>query len=266
MAGTQSKTRFAAIEVDAVTYEEMFVRIDSWLDDKTGPSHHIAPVNAYCASLAARDPELQRIWNAADIAGADGMPFVYWIRWVRGLPCDRLDAPDIVEQLAKRAETKDYAFYLYGGAPEVLEGMKEYLLERFPYLRIVGAESPPFRPLTEAEDEAACRRINEAAPDIICVGLGTPKQDYWIRDHLKKIRGAVFVGCGATFDFFGGRVKRAPQLVQLSGLEWLYRLLGTDRQRLWKRYTLHNIDFLARFGLQLLTGVVERRRTQGPPS
>jgi N-acetylglucosaminyldiphosphoundecaprenol N-acetyl-beta-D-mannosaminyltransferase len=111
--------------------------------------------------------------------------------------------------------------------------------------------SPPFRALTEEEDTTICAEINHLKPDIFLVGLGTPKQDYWIEDHLEKVRGSVFVASGATLDFFGGRIKMAPKWIRVSGFEWLYRLFSKDFNRLWKRYTYYNYIFLKYFFLQM---------------
>jgi N-acetylglucosaminyldiphosphoundecaprenol N-acetyl-beta-D-mannosaminyltransferase len=130
--------------------------------------------------------------------------------------------------------------------------MKEYLEERFPHIRIIGYQSPPFRPLTADEDAAVCDELNRLKPDIICVGLGTPKQDYWIEDHLYKIKGSVIIASGATFDFFGGRIKMAPEFIRKSGFEWLYRLMSKDFMRLWRRYIVMNGVFLWNFLLQVL--------------
>ena len=94
--------------------------------------------------------------------------------------------------------------------------------------------------------------IGSLQPDIILVGLGTPKQDYWIDTHLERLRGSVIVASGATFDFFGGSVKMAPPWIRASGFEWFYRLLGKDFRRLLNRYTYYHFLFLSRFLLQLV--------------
>lgn len=251
--GKRKKTaNFLGVAIDALTYDDMFEMVDQWILNKSVRSHHIACINAYCVTLAMKDPRLARIYNGADIIGPDGMPFVWWIKRFLKVPCDRFAATDIILQLAEHSKQTGYTIYLYGGAPAIVVKMKEYLEERYPHIRIAGYTSPPFRPLTEEEDAAICDEINSLRPDIICVGLGTPKQDYWIDDHLYKIRGSVFVASGAAFDFFGGRIKMAPECIRRSGFEWLYRLLGKDFLRLWKRYSLYNIVFLWNFLLQVL--------------
>ena len=243
---------FLGIHLDAVTYNDLFDLVDLWIANKEGRSHHIACLNAFCVTLAQEDERLSRIYNGADLAGPDGVPFVRWIQYVNGKSCDRIAAPDTILALADESKRRGYTFYLYGGDPEMAQGMKEFLEDRFPHIRIVGFHSPPFRRLTPEEDEAICREINTLKPDIICVGLGTPKQDYWIEDHLYKIRGSVMIASGATFDFFGGRVSFAPDWIRNSGFEWLYRLLGRDFTRLWRRYIIYNLKFCLLFGLQLV--------------
>jgi N-acetylglucosaminyldiphosphoundecaprenol N-acetyl-beta-D-mannosaminyltransferase len=242
---------FIGNDVEALTYPEFFEHVDGWIANKNDRSHHIAIINAYCAIEAYHNPRVAKIYNQADLIGPDGMPFVYWLRWVLKRPCDQFDASSIVENLAEKSKETGYSFYLYGGHPDVVKKMKAKLEEDYPHINIVGYMSPPFRPLTDDEDQQICDEINSLRPDIICVGLGTPKQDYWIDNHIHKIRGSVFVPCGAIFDFFGGRVKRAPVLASKLGIEWLFRLFSKDIKRLWYRYTVLNGKFIWNFLLQL---------------
>lgn len=242
---------FIGNDVEALTYPEFFKHVDQWITNKNERSHHIAIINAYCATEAYHNPRVANIYNKADLIGPDGMPFVYWLRWVLKRPCDQFDASSILKNLAEKSKETGYTFYLYGGHPNVVKRMKAKLEELYPHINIVGFMSPPFRPLTAEEDQKICDEINALKPDIIYVGLGTPKQDYWIDDHIHKIRGSVFVPSGATFDFFGGRVQRAPKIVSKLGVEWLFRLFSKDIKRLWYRYTVLNAVFLWNFFLQL---------------
>jgi N-acetylglucosaminyldiphosphoundecaprenol N-acetyl-beta-D-mannosaminyltransferase len=243
---------FLGIPIEAVTYTSLFENVNDWLSDKSSRSHHIAVINTFCIVSAIKNERLWRIYNGADIIGPDGMPYVYWIRRFLKRPCDQFDASSILINLAKQSKKTGYSFFLYGGHPDVLEKMKKNLMIKFPHINIVGSWSPPFRPLSQEEDREICEKINRLKPDILCVSLGTPKQDYWIDEHIKKIRGSVFVPCGAIFDFFGGRIKRAPRFIQRCGLEWLYRLFSKDFKRLLKRYTFYNVLFLYYFALQIL--------------
>ena len=243
---------FSGIGLDVLTYNDLFDTVDQWILNKNGRSHHIACINAFCIALSIKNPDIARIYNGADIAGPDGMPFVKWIKYFYNLPCDRFAAPDIILQLAQKAKEKNYSFYLYGGSPEMVVKMKSFLENKFPYIKIVGYYSPPFRALSKEEDDAIVDEINKLKPDIVCVGLGTPKQDYWIDEHLHRIKGSVLIASGATFDFFGGRIKMAPRFIRSSGFEWLYRLFSKDFFRLWKRYTYYNFIFLWNLFLQIL--------------
>lgn len=243
---------FIGVGIEAITYPDMISRIDSWLNNKKSRSHHIACINAFCVALALKNKRLRKVYNSSDIAGPDGMPFVYWIRKFMKSECDRFAAPDIALYLADISKTKGYSFYLYGGAPDVLIKMESFLKNKFPHIKIVGTFSPPFRQLSEEEDSKICNEINELQPDIILVGLGTPKQDYWIDEHIEKIRGSVIIASGATFDFFGGRIKMAPDWIRLSGFEWLYRLFSKDFSRLAKRYLYYHTIFVINFMLQIV--------------
>ncbi len=242
---------FLGTDVEALTYDDLYNMVDEWLKDKRSRSHHIAVINAYCSALAYKNSKISEIYNKADIVVPDGMPFVYWIRTFLNVPCDQFDASSVVTKLAEKSRNKNYTFYLLGGYPKITEKMKEKLEMMYPYINIVGYNCPPFRPLTKEEDQAICDEINRLKPDILCISLGTPKQDYWIDEHITKIRGSVFVPCGAIFDFFGDRIKRAPEFMTKMGIEWLYRLFSKDFKRLWHRYTVVNFIFLFKFFLQL---------------
>jgi len=242
---------FLGTQVCGLTYSDLYSAVDSWISNKNSRSHNISIINSYCATLAFQDAPLAKIYDRSDLIAPDGMPFVYWIRLFLRVPCVQFDGSSILTQLAQRAKEKNYTFFLYGGDPDVVKNMKEKVETQYPFIRIVGAISPPFRPLTKEEDEDVCRQINQLKPDIILVGLGTPKQDYWIDEHIYKIRGAVMINCGALFDFLGGRIKRAPRIITILCLEWLYRLLSKDFKRLWRRYTILNVIFVWNFFLQI---------------
>lgn len=245
---------FLGIGVRALTYEDLFTYVDDWLSEKGRRSHHIALINAFCAVSTLSDSRLEQIYNGADLIVPDGMPFVYWLKSLLKKPCQQFDASNILTNLIQRASTTGYTFYLYGGHPDVLESMKQNLERTYPHIRIVGYSSPPFRVLSAEEDQEICDEINRLQPDILCVGLGTPKQDYWIDDHISRIKGTVMVPCGAIFDFFGGRIKRAPTYVQKAGIEWLYRLFSKDFKRLFRRYTILNAIFIMNLLFQI-TGI-----------
>ncbi len=240
--------RFLRTRLEALDFPELTRRVEGWLADPAGPARHVACLNTYCVTLAADDPALQAVYDRADVAGPDGMPFVFWMRWrLPGVPCERLYGPDVILHLAAEGVPRGWRFYLYGGAPGIAPAMAEALERRFPGLQVAGWHTPPFRPPTPAEDAAVMAEIGRLRPHVILVGLGTPKQDFWIADHRHRLRGCVLVNVGAAFDFFAGRVRQAPRFVQRSGFEWLWRLLSRDFFRLLHRYTVVNLRFLWRF-------------------
>jgi N-acetylglucosaminyldiphosphoundecaprenol N-acetyl-beta-D-mannosaminyltransferase len=250
-ADMQSKMNILGINMDCLSYGDMHRIFQVWLSDKESRSHSLALINVNCCVSALFDKSLVSLYNSADIVGIDGMPFLRWARAFYNKNADRFYAPDLMLEAARRSEECGYTFFLYGGSPGAPEKMEEYVREKCGEIRVVGKYSPPFRTLTQEEDQAVCDMINAAKPDIIWVGLGSPKQDVWISEHREKIRGSILVASGATFDFFSGRIKQAPQWIRDAGFEWLYRL-SKDFRRLWIRYTLYNLVFLAMFSLQLL--------------
>lgn len=239
------------INLDCLSYEEMYELYDEWLSDKEARSRSVALVNVNCCVSATFDEELRKIYNSADIVGIDSMPFLKWARAFYKKDSDRFYAPDLMLEVASKAKEKGYTFFLYGGMPDAPDKMEAFLQSKFDGIKVVGKYSPPFRPLTPEEDAEVCRMINEAKPDFVWVGLGSPKQDAWIYEHREKIRGTIMIASGATFDFFSGRIKQAPKFIRDSGFEWLYRLTQ-DFRRLWKRYTVYNVVFIVAFVLQRL--------------
>jgi N-acetylglucosaminyldiphosphoundecaprenol N-acetyl-beta-D-mannosaminyltransferase len=245
------------INMDCVSYQEMDAVFDRWLADKEAKAHSLALINVNCCVSALFDRKLRDIYNSADIVGIDSMPFLKWARIFYKGDADRLYAPDIMLHVSKHAKEKGYTFFIYGGYPGAPDKIEAYLKERFEGIKVVGKYSPPFRPLTERENESICHMINEAQPDFLWLGLGSPKQDLWIHENKHKFKGCIIVPSGATFDFFSGRIKQAPQIVRNLGFEWLYRLMQ-DFRRLWIRYTVYNIIFVVVFILQLV-GIVKFR-------
>jgi N-acetylglucosaminyldiphosphoundecaprenol N-acetyl-beta-D-mannosaminyltransferase len=145
--------------------------------------------------------------------------------------------------LCERSAERRYRHFFYGGAEGVPEQLAANLRQRFPELQVVGIYSPPFRLLTPEEDEQVVQMLNQAAPDIVWVGLSTPKQEQWMAAHVGRVEAPVLIGVGAAFDFLTSRKKQAPRWMQRNGLEWLFRLL-TEPRRLWRRYLVNNPLFV----------------------
>ena len=239
------------INMTCLSYEEMYPIFDRWLADKTSRSHSLAVINVHICVSALFNKHLRDLYNSADLVSIDSMPFLKWARAFYNKKSDRFYAPDLMLEVSSKVREKGYTYFLYGGYPEEPDHIVEYLTDRFGTINVAGMFSPPFRPLTDEEELNICNVINAARPDFLWIGLGSPKQDVWIHDHLEKIRGSIIVPSGATFDFFGGRIRQAPLWIRNLGFEWLFRLTQ-DFRRLWKRYTIYNVIFIFFFFLQLI--------------
>jgi N-acetylglucosaminyldiphosphoundecaprenol N-acetyl-beta-D-mannosaminyltransferase len=206
-----------------------------------------------------RDSGLRRIHNEAGLVTPDGMPLV-WLARLRGHSwVHRVYGPDLMLELCRRSVPAGYRHFLYGGAPEVVELLASKLRSRFPGIQIVGEHSPPFRPLTADEDRRIVDMIRDSQADVVWVGLSTPKQERWMAAHAGRIESAVLVGVGAAFDFHAGVKRQAPQWMQQSGLEWLFRMLQEPR-RLGPRYLINNPRFAILLAAEMLRGTIGTSR------
>lgn len=183
----------------------------------------------------------------------DGMPLV-WLGKLQGQRhMARVYGPDLMLNICARSVASGHTHYLYGGNPGVAGALKASLEKRFPGIRIVGTYCPPFRPLNAVEETALVAQVAAAKPDIVWVGLGSPKQDRFMRDYLPKLDTTLMFGVGAAFDFHTGRVLQAPGWMQCSGMEWFFRVCCEPR-RLAKRYFRNNPLFVWRLVKEWLGG------------
>jgi N-acetylglucosaminyldiphosphoundecaprenol N-acetyl-beta-D-mannosaminyltransferase len=201
---------------------------------------------------AQRDPEIRSALNRSGLTTEDGMPLVWWCQHSGYSDAGRVCGSDLLLAMCERAPRHGHRHYFYGGSPRVVEALVSRLERRFPGFVVAGYRSPPFRPLSQEEDDADVQAINETRPDFVWVGLGFPKQDKWMVQHLGKIQAAALLGVGAAFDFVAETKPRAPLWMQRSGTEWLFRLM-TEPRRLAGRYLVYNSIFVAR-ALQQLAG------------
>lgn len=203
---------------------------------------YICVSNVHTTVMAYQDKEYQKVQNMAAMALPDGKPLSIVSRRRGFADAKRVPGPDLMPRIFELSKEKGYRHFFYGSKEETLEKLKLNLLKQYPYLQIAGMYAPPFRDLTEQEDEEIIKQINSARPDFVWVALGAPKQEKWMNAHMDKISG-VMLGVGAAFDFSAGTVKRAPKWMQELCLEWFYRLLQ-DPKRLISRYISTNASFL----------------------
>jgi N-acetylglucosaminyldiphosphoundecaprenol N-acetyl-beta-D-mannosaminyltransferase len=199
---------------------------------------------------AQADAALRRILNQAFLCTPDGMPMV-WTGWLRGhREMSRVYGPDLMLAVCAWSETSGCRHFFFGGAPGVAEQLRDNLMKRFPNLQVVGCYTPPFRPLNAEEEKQLQAMVRAAPPDILWVGLSTPKQEKFMAEFLPRLDVTLMIGVGAAFDFHSGRVKQAPRWMQRTGLEWFYRLCQ-EPGRLAQRYMRNNPLFVVKIAGQL---------------
>lgn len=200
---------------------------------------------------AQGDPQFRAILNGAFLNTPDGIPMV-WVGRLRGFKeMDRVYGPDLMLLVAEASVAKGFTHFLYGGGEGVADQLKTRLEQKFPGIRIVGTHTPPFRALNSTEESELIARVNALRPDIIWVGLSTPKQEKFMAQYSSQFDATLMFGVGAAFDFHAGRIRQAPRWMQRSGLEWFFRLCCEPR-RLWKRYFKNNPLFVWKILGQLL--------------
>jgi N-acetylglucosaminyldiphosphoundecaprenol N-acetyl-beta-D-mannosaminyltransferase len=236
--------------IDAVTWDQALGRIAAWAARRE--SRSVCICNVHSVVTARHDPALARALAEADLATPDGAPVAWMLRRQGVAGQGRISGPDLMWRYCGEAAARGESLYLYGATPATLAALTARLAAAFPGLRIAGAESPPFRPLTAEEDAAAVARINASGAGTVWVSLGCPKQEKWMLEHRGRV-GAVMIGVGAAFDFHAGTVARAPAWMRDHGLEWLHRLLSEPR-RLGRRYLVTNTLFILHAVRQLVSG------------
>jgi len=238
------------VRVDAVQIADVVDQMKDWIRGKKG-CHSIAATGMHGVVEARHDPEFKQILNATDLVVPDGTPLV-WVGRRRGhdLP-RRVYGPDLVLAFCEETQARSYRHFFYGGESGAADQLADSLKRRFPGMQVAGTYSPPFRPLRKEEDAEILSMISQAAPDVLWVGLGAPKQERWMHEHRDKLRVPVVVGVGAAFDMISGRRRQAPRWMREHGLEWLFRLFQEPR-RLWRRYLIYGTEFVACIVLESL--------------
>ena len=227
------------VRINAAPFSEVLDRVLRAPDAGERLALHFA--TAHTLVEAHDDPHLRNALGDG-LVQPDGMPLV-WLGRARSLGVERVCGPDFMPALIEQGIRYGRTHFFYGGAPGVPEALAARLTARYPGLQVVGAVSPPFRPLTDAEADAVAAQINAAQPDYVWVGLGTPKQDLWVAAFRSRLGAPALLAVGAAFDFHAGRRRRAPRWMQRSGMEWIYRL-ATEPRRLAGRYTRANARFV----------------------
>jgi N-acetylglucosaminyldiphosphoundecaprenol N-acetyl-beta-D-mannosaminyltransferase len=229
------------VGVSTVTPDMAIDTLAGWIERRE--RRYVCVTGVHGVMESQRDPGLLEIHNDSGLTVPDGMPMVWACRRVGADWVSRVYGPDLMRSVCARGATVGWRMFLYGATPEILERLARTLRQSYPGLQIVGSISPPFRPLTDSERDEVVAEINAAEPDIVWVGLSTPKQERWMSENRAALSAPVLAGVGAAFDLVSGTKRHAPPWLQGVGLEWLYRLVQEPR-RLWRRYARNNPMFI----------------------
>jgi N-acetylglucosaminyldiphosphoundecaprenol N-acetyl-beta-D-mannosaminyltransferase len=229
-----------------------YERTLDWIDAAVAAREraYVCVAATHTVMAAHHDAELRAAVLGASFTVPDGQPLVWALRMLGHELPDRVYGPALMDAACARAARTGQRFYLYGGRnPGALAQLARTLRLRHPGLQIVGGHVPPFRPLTETEEQAVAADIERCRADVVWVGIGVPKQEKWMARMRPRLSTPVLVGVGAAFDFHAGLIPQAPDWMQRLGLEWVFRLVQEPR-RLWRRYLRYNPRFVAGFARQ----------------
>jgi N-acetylglucosaminyldiphosphoundecaprenol N-acetyl-beta-D-mannosaminyltransferase len=207
---------------------------------------------------AQKNPKLLAGVQNADLITPDGMPLVWLSKLYGNKNASRVYGPDLTLILCRLAERFNYKVFLLGGNIGQSKQLSKKLREIFPKLKIVGSIDTPIRPIIAKDNQKIIKKINLTKPEIVLVGMGCPNQELWMIENRDKISPPVLIGVGAAFDFITGKVQQAPKWMQNWGLEWFHRLLQNPK-RLWRRYTVINIQFLLKIMNQIFLDLFNKK-------
>jgi N-acetylglucosaminyldiphosphoundecaprenol N-acetyl-beta-D-mannosaminyltransferase len=241
------------VGVHSVTPEQTLLLIDAALQQRA--RGFVSVTGVHGVMEAARSADFRALLNRSFLVTPDGMPTV-WVGRLQGYSgMQRVYGPDLMLSVCRHSVRRGHRHFLYGGKPGVAERLRDKLNACFPGLNVVGVYSPPFRPLTPAEEDELIALFDVAQPDITWVGLSTPKQERFMAAYLERLNTKLMIGVGAAFDIHTGGMRDAPRWVKQAGLQWMHRLFQ-EPQRLWKRYFINNPLFIYNIALQL-SGIKE---------
>jgi N-acetylglucosaminyldiphosphoundecaprenol N-acetyl-beta-D-mannosaminyltransferase len=242
-------TRFpiAGVRVSGTTYADATASIIEAARERVPLV--AAATSVHGLAIGATDAQFGAILNSFDLVTPDGQPVRWALNALHGVGLsERVYGPTLMRWVCEAAADAHLGVYLYGSRQDVLDRLVDRLSRSLPDLRVAGHRSPPFRPLTAAEDAQDVEHIRASGADVVFVGLGCPRQERWAFEHRDQL-GRPILCVGAAFDFHAGTLRQAPAWMQAHGLEWLFRVLMEPR-RLWRRYAKHIPIFVALVGRQ----------------
>ncbi len=234
--------------IDVLGWDDALARVAVWANQRE--SRVVCFCNAHAVVTYGRNAEFAQAIDSADLAAPDGAPVAWMLRLLGHAEQPRISGPDLMLACLAQAEINEHSVFLLGSSKPTLITLRKRLRARYPKLNMVGALSPPFRPLMPEEDARIVQHIQRSGAQIVFVALGCPKQEQWMAAHRGQIA-SVMLGVGAAFDFHAGAMRRAPRWMRRLGLEWLHRLAREPKRLTW-RYLDTNTVFVLRALAQLL--------------
>lgn len=223
------------VRVHAVQMSDAVERLRSWIDDPQTSARYVAVTAMHTIAESRQNDHFRLVLNTADLVVPDGMPLV-WLGRLQGFPLrHRVCGAELMDSFCRASGTA-YRHFFFGGTPGVAERLAQALHKKHGIV-VAGTYTPPFRALTNAEEAELTSIVDETSPDVLWVGLSSPKQEKWMYEHRHKLSVSVMLGVGAAFDMNSGNSRRAPEWMRDNGLEWLFRLASEPR-RLWRRYLI----------------------------
>ncbi len=229
--------------VHLVRSQQVLDIVECWIKDGPKKCRFVVNTGFHGLHIASNNQDFQNIVNSADLFSPDGIAAVWIARLLGKKLKKRATSAEMMQMFFEKADKCGYKSFFYGDTDETLEALRINLENKYPGHKIVGTYSPPFRQLTQEEDESIVKMINESKADVLWVGLGLPKQEKWICEHKDHLHIPVAIGVGACFGFYSQKVKRVPAWIGDSGFEWLWRLFLEPR-KLWRRDLLDGPKFL----------------------
>lgn len=213
---------------------------------KNNQSFGVSALAVHGLMTSLTDKNLGKIINNIDLIVPDGQPVKWALNSFYKLGMkDRVYGPELTLNVLRAANENNLSVFLYGSNQNTSNYFKNFIQSKFPNVKIVGQHIDRFREATAEEDKIDIERINNSNANIVLVGRGCPRQEFWVANHKNKIN-AVMMAVGAAFDFHAGTLEQAPLWMQNNGLEWFYRLIK-EPKRLWKRYLFTNTHFILKF-------------------
>jgi N-acetylglucosaminyldiphosphoundecaprenol N-acetyl-beta-D-mannosaminyltransferase len=245
----KARTNVLGVGVSLINMRMALDTLGRWVANRD--RQYISVCTVHTVMECQRDENLRQIVNAAGMTTPDGMPLV-WLSWLGGHRfVSRVYGPDLMLAEMAASQQSGHRHFFYGGREGVAQQLEDVMGRRFPGINVVGTLTPPVGSAQELCNPQTAASINAASPDVVWVGVSSPKQEFWMSCMRPLLDAPVLIGVGAAFDFHTGSQAQAPAWMQRSGLEWLFRLVHEPR-RLWRRYLVDNPWFLYELARQKL--------------